>query len=142
MTFEFPGPKHPKAGKGGKDENDVVVVTFTSFNTNEFEGYGEWVMGSHGTMFLDKEADVYLWREKDKTKKGDTGGRDTKITVSGAGGGKPAMEATSTWGGGGTAHRPGRTLGHPGGIAPSAVTARRWNTSHTACGSGKNSSRG
>ena len=25
VTFEFPGRNHPKAGKGGKDENDVVV---------------------------------------------------------------------------------------------------------------------
>ncbi len=99
VTFEFPGPRHPKAHKGGKDENDVVVVTFTSFNSNEFEGYGEWVMGSKGTMFLDKESDVYLWREKDKSRKGDVGGRDTKVTVTGAGGGKPAMDATSTWGG-------------------------------------------
>jgi len=102
-TFEFPGKKHPKAGKGGTDANDVVLVTFASINTNEFEGYGEWVMGTKGTMFLDKEGDVYLWREKDKSKKGDTGGRDTKITVTGAGAGKAAMEATSTWGGGGAA---------------------------------------
>ena len=26
VTFEFPGHKHPKAGKGGTDENDVVVT--------------------------------------------------------------------------------------------------------------------
>lgn len=105
VTYEFPGKNHPKAGKGGKDENDIVVVTYSSVNTNEFEGYGEWVMGSTGTMFLEKEANVYLYREKDKTKKGDAaaGGRDTRITVSGASGSKPAMEATSTWGGGGGA---------------------------------------
>ncbi len=105
VTFEFPGLNHPKAGKGGKDENDVVVVTYSSFNTNEFEGYGEWVMGSKGTMYLEKEASVYLWREKDKSKKGDAaaGGRDTKVTVTTEGGKKPTMEATSTWGGGGGA---------------------------------------
>jgi predicted dehydrogenase len=105
VTFEFPGQNHPKAGKGGKDDNDVVVVTYSSFNSNEFEGYGEWVMGSKGTMFLEKEASVYLWREKDKSKKGDAaaGGRDTKVTVTTEGGKKPAMEATSTWGGGGGA---------------------------------------
>ena len=102
-TFEFPGRKHPKAGKGGTDDNDIVLVTYSSINTNEFEEYGEWVTGTKGTMFLFKEADVYLWREKDKSKKGDSGGRDTKVTVTGAGGGKPAMEATSTWGGGGGA---------------------------------------
>lgn len=105
VTFEFPGQNHPKGAKRGKDENDVVIVTYSSMNTNEFEGYGEWVMGSKGTMFLDKEQSAYLWREKDKTKKGDAaaGGRDTKITVTAEGGKKPAMEATSTWGGGGAA---------------------------------------
>ena len=89
-------------------------MTFSSINTNEFEGYGEWVMGSHGTMFLEKEADVYLWSEKDKSKKGDTGGRDTKITVTGAGGGKPAMESTSTWGGGGGQRLVGKAAGSSG----------------------------
>ncbi|QJW93075.1 Gfo/Idh/MocA family protein [Frigoriglobus tundricola] len=131
VTFEFPGPKHPKAHKGGKDENDVVVVTFTSFNSNEFEGYGEWVMGSQGTMFLEKESDVYLWREKDKSKKGDSGGRETKITVSGAGGGKPVMESASTWGGGGATGAPTKTA--TGGMAwDSAVRGYRTEMEHFA----------
>lgn len=130
VTFEFPGPKHPKAGKGGKDENDVVVVTFTSFNSNEFEGYGEWVMGSHGTMFLEKEADVYLWREKDKSKKGDSGGRDTRVTVTGAGAGKPAMESTSTWGGGGGSAPIGKAAGSSGW--DSAVRGYRTEMEHFA----------
>lgn len=130
VTFEFPGPKHPKAGKGGTDANDVVVVTFTSFNSNEFEGYGEWVMGSHGTMFLEKEADVYLWREKDKSKKGDTGGRDTRVTVTTAGGGKPAMESTSTWGGGGGSAPIGKAAGASGW--DSAVRGYRTEMEHFA----------
>jgi predicted dehydrogenase len=108
VTFEFPGRTYYKRKDGHlvlegrkpvvENKDDICVVTFTSFNSNEFEGYGEWVMGSKGTMFLEREQDVYLWREKDKTKKTD-GGRDTKVTVTTAGGGKPAMEATSTWGG-------------------------------------------
>lgn len=130
VTFEFPGKNHPKGPNKGTDENDVVIVTYSSMNTNEFESYGEWVMGSHGTMFIEKEADVYLWREKDKSKKGDAGGgRDTKVTVSGAGGGKPAMEATSTWGGGG-----GATLSKaPGASAwDSAVRGYRTEMEHFA----------
>jgi predicted dehydrogenase len=107
VTYEFPGPKHSKSASpapGPRDDNDIVVVTYSSMNTNEFESYGEWVMGSQGTMFLEKEASVYLWREKDKTKKGDAGGgKDMRITVGGAGGGKPSLDASSTWGGGGTA---------------------------------------
>jgi predicted dehydrogenase len=102
LTYEFPGKNHPKAGKGGTDKNDIVVVTYSSLNTNEFEGYGEWVMGTKGTMFLEKEESVYLFKEKDKAKKGDAGGRDTKITVDVSGKG-PVMESTSTWGGGGGA---------------------------------------
>jgi predicted dehydrogenase len=130
VTFEFPGPKHPKAGKGGKDDSDVVVVTYTSFNTNEFEGYGEWVMGSKGTMYLEKEADVYLWREKDKTKKDDKGGRDTKVTVTSAGGSKPAMESTSTWGGGGGSASVGKAAGSSGW--DSAVRGYRTELEHFA----------
>jgi predicted dehydrogenase len=111
VTYEFPGPDHPKAGKGGKDDQDIVVVTYTSINTNEFENYGECIMGSKGTMVIEKEKDVFLFKEKDKSKKGDAaaGGRDTKINVTTAGGGKPAMEASSTWGGGGAALSKGAT---------------------------------
>ncbi|CAN5317655.1 Gfo/Idh/MocA family oxidoreductase [soil metagenome] len=103
VNYEFPGPNHPKAGKGGKDSSDVVVVSYTSFNTNEFEKYGECLCGSKGTMIVEMESDVYLFREKDKTKKADTGGRDTKISVTGEDKKKPAMEASSTWGAGGPA---------------------------------------
>jgi len=87
-------------------------------------------MGSHGTMFLDKESDVYLWREKDKSKKGDTGGRDTRVTVTGAGGGKPAMESTSTWGGGGASASVGKAAGSSGW--DSAVRGYRTEMEHFA----------
>ncbi|QDU20947.1 Gfo/Idh/MocA family protein [Urbifossiella limnaea] len=104
VTYEFPGRTHPKGRDHGNNPDDIVVVTYSSMNTNEFESYGEWVMGSKGTMFLEKEASVYLWREKDKTKKGDAGGgKDMRLTVGAAGGGKPTLDASSTWGGGGTA---------------------------------------
>jgi predicted dehydrogenase len=109
VNFEFPGRtyyKRDKDGhlvlKGGKpqieNKDDIVVVTYTSFNTNSFEKYGECVMGSRGTMIIEEERDVFLFKEPEPGKAG-TGGRDTKVTVSGAGGGKPAMEASSTWGG-------------------------------------------
>jgi predicted dehydrogenase len=111
VTFEFPGKNYYKRDKDGHillkdgkpqkdDDRDIVVVTYSSFNTNSFEDYGECVMGSRGTMIISKEAEVYLFKEPEP---GKGGGRDTKVTVSGAGGGKPAMEATSTWGGGGGA---------------------------------------
>lgn len=97
VNYEFPGPNHPKAGRGGKDDSDIVVVSYSSFNTNSFESYGECLMGSRGTMIVEKEAEVYLFKEPQPGKAG-SGGKDTKVTVTTAGGGKPAMESASTWG--------------------------------------------
>jgi predicted dehydrogenase len=113
VTYEFPGRTYYKRDKDNhlelkdgkpilQNKDDIVVVTYSSFNTNSFEKYGECVMGSRGTMVIEEEKDVYLFKEPEPGKAG-SGGRDTKVTVSGAGGGKPAMEATSTWGGGGGA---------------------------------------
>lgn len=102
VNYEFPGPTHPKAGKGGKNESDIVIVSYSSFNTNSFEDYGECIMGSRGTMIIAKEAEVYMYKEPEPAK-ANSGGRDTKVVVTTEGGKKPAMEATSTWGGGGGA---------------------------------------
>ncbi len=104
VTFEFPGKEHPAAGKGGTNPNDVVVVTYSSFNTNEFEDYGECLMGSRGTMLVEKEASVYLFKEKDKTKAAAAKPpKDTTVSVSAADPKKPVLEAASTWGVGGAA---------------------------------------
>jgi predicted dehydrogenase len=102
VTYEFPGKNHPKGLLKGKDESDIVVVTYTSFNTNSFEEYGECLMGSRGTMVVEREADVYLFRETEPGK-AKSGGKDTAITVGGADAKKPAMEASSTWGAAGAA---------------------------------------
>lgn len=102
VTYEFPGPKHPKAGKGGTDPSDVVVVSYESFNTNSFEKYGECLMGSRGTMVVEMEAEVYLFKEPEPGKK-DSGGKDTKVAVTTTKDGKPVAEATSTWGAAGPA---------------------------------------
>jgi predicted dehydrogenase len=113
VTFEFPGRTYYKRDKdnhlvlqGGKpifeNKDDIVVVTYSSFNTNSFEKYGECVMGSRGTMVIEEEKDVFLFKEPEPAKAG-SGGRDTKVTVTTGDGKKPAMEATSTWGGGGGA---------------------------------------
>jgi predicted dehydrogenase len=102
VTYEFPGPKHPAAGKGGSDVNDIVVVTYSSFNTNSFESYGECLMGSRGTMIVEEEREVYLFKESEPGK-ANSGGKATNVTIGGAAAGKPAMESSSTWGGGGSA---------------------------------------
>ena len=102
VTFEFPGPKHPKAGKGGTDANDIVVVTYSSINTNSFESYGECLMGSRGTMIVEEEREVYLFKEPEPGK-AKSGGKDTGIAVTSTKDGKPVTEASSTWGGAGAA---------------------------------------
>jgi len=96
-TYEFPGPTY------AANKQDICVVTYSSISTNGFEDYGECLMGSRGTMIVEKEANVYLFKEKDPGKKGDAGGKDTAITVTVSKDGKPAAEASSTWGGGGGA---------------------------------------
>ena len=52
--FEFPA---------GQDDKDRVVVTYSSINTNSFDGYGEMVMGSRGTMIVAQEKEILLYKE-------------------------------------------------------------------------------
>jgi predicted dehydrogenase len=52
--FEFPA---------GQDDKDRVIVTYSSINTNSFDGYGEMVMGSKGTMIVSQEKEILLYKE-------------------------------------------------------------------------------
>jgi predicted dehydrogenase len=79
--YEFPGPEYderfdigyklPGGAKGlpgyDQDPNKKVVVTYSSINGNTYGGYGEVVLGTKGTLILEKEQDVFLYS------KGDTG---------------------------------------------------------------------
>ena len=53
----------------GTDPNKKVVVTYSSINGNGFGGWGEVVLGSKGTLILDKETDVLLYRNSDTSSK-------------------------------------------------------------------------
>lgn len=44
-----------------QDNNKKIVVTYSSINGNGFGGYGEVVMGTKGTMVLDKEKEVLVY---------------------------------------------------------------------------------
>lgn len=89
-TFEFPNKGYYEDYEKQivKDPNRKIVVTYSSINGNGFGGYGEIVMGDKGTLVLEKEQDVMLFRGSDtgtevKVKKGDKPGvLDT--TASGA----------------------------------------------------------
>ena len=71
--FEFPTAEGPS-------NKDRVVVTYSSINTNAFENYGELVYGSRGTMIVETEKDLMLYKEIDRnTWKGGTPRTTTRL---------------------------------------------------------------
>ncbi len=103
--FEFPGPHYepdfragyqdkvnhfPDPNKGipsyEVDSEKKIVMTYSSINGNGFGGYGEVVLGTKGTLVLDREKEVMLYQKA-----------DTKAKVgvkTGAGG--PALDTTAS----------------------------------------------
>jgi predicted dehydrogenase len=111
VTFEFPGKNHPLGANHGTDRKDVVVVTYSSVSTNSLEEYGECVMGSRGTLIVEKEQDVFLYRERDPRKRTDGPPRSTTLKVESSDGGKPVLDSGGTWGGPSVAAAPSATAG-------------------------------
>jgi predicted dehydrogenase len=87
VNFEFPGSGHMP---GAKDKGDHVVVSYSSINTNSFENYGEMIYGSRGTMIVEGEQEILLFKEAGA---GGTS-RQTSIAVEKGAGGKPVIEAS------------------------------------------------
>jgi len=77
--FEFPG-------KGDKDR---IIVSYSSINTNSFDGYGEMVMGSKGTMIVSQEKEILLFKEAGSP----VASRTTSVTVESQAN-KPALETS------------------------------------------------
>jgi predicted dehydrogenase len=103
--FEFPGPgydpgfkpgyydpemNYPDPAKGipsfDHDPQKKIVVTYSSINGNGFGGYGEVVMGSKGTIVLEREQDVFLYKDSATT---------TKVGVKADGGG-PTLDTQAS----------------------------------------------
>lgn len=103
--FEFPGPgyepgfktgyydqemNYPDPAKGipdyQQDPHKKIVVTYSSINGNGFGGYGEVVMGSKGTIVLEREQDVFLYKDSATT---------TKVGVKADGGG-PTLDTQAS----------------------------------------------
>src|SRR5207244_13134629 len=84
---------------GDKDKGDHVVVTYSSINTNAFENYGECVMGSRGTMIVEAEKEILLYKEAGLA----ATSRLTSLTVEKAGN-KPVIEASASQAGPAAAH--------------------------------------
>jgi predicted dehydrogenase len=86
VTLEFPGPHYQE------DHNDIVIVTYSSINTNRLEPYGETIFGSRGTMIVEMEQNVMLFKEAGG---GQGGGTGTHVeVVKGKGG--PALSASES----------------------------------------------
>ena len=82
--FEYPAPGYEE------DRNRKIVVTYSSINGNGFGGYGEVVMGTKGTLVLEQEQDVMLYKDSSK---------DTRVTVAKAKDGTPTLDTTASGGG-------------------------------------------
>ena len=96
--FEFPGNGYFDDEGNVADANKKIVVSYSSINGNGYGGYGEVVLGTEGTLILEREKDVMLFKKAEV---------DTKIVVSdgkdGAvmntyetGGGQAAVAAAAT----------------------------------------------
>jgi predicted dehydrogenase len=79
-NFEFPAPDYDR------DPNKKIVVSYSSINGNGFGGYGEVVMGTKGTIVIDREKEVELYRKDAPTsiKADKTAGPVLDTTESGA----------------------------------------------------------
>ena len=95
--YEYPAPGY------AEDKNKKIVVTYSSINGNGFGGYGEVVLGTKGTLVLEQEQDVMLYKDSAK---------DTRVTVGKAKDGTPTLDTTESGGGGG-----GYAASGPGGAA-------------------------
>ncbi|MEZ6070917.1 MAG: Gfo/Idh/MocA family oxidoreductase [Pirellulales bacterium] len=83
-TYEFPAPGYDE------DPNRRIVVTYSSINGNGFGGYGEIVMGTEGTLVLEREKEVMLY-------KGSSTSTNIKV-ASGRGGTGPTLDTTDSGG--------------------------------------------
>ena len=57
--YEFPGPDYEN------DPSKKIGVTYSTINGNGFGGYGEVVLGTQGTLVLEREQEVMLYKGSD-----------------------------------------------------------------------------
>lgn len=110
VTFEFPGKNYYKRDDKGNiarepngkpvvaDKDDIVVVTYSSINSNSFEKYGECVMGQRATLVVEEEQSIMLYPERPPRDWKGPDGKPTGVAVTTAGGGKPAVDSTGSTG--------------------------------------------
>jgi predicted dehydrogenase len=107
--FEFPGPGYdknfpvgyrdvvnmipdPESGVPSYDDDAAkrIIVSYSSINGNGFGGYGEVVMGTRGTLVLDREKEAMLYSTNSPSTrvgiKNDAGGPTMDTSASGQAG--------------------------------------------------------
>lgn len=103
--FEFAGPGYepgfdvgyrdermnypdPKSGIPSyqEDPNKKIVVSYSSINGNGYGGYGEVVLGTKGTLVLERESEVMLYKSSSTS---------SRVTVKDDGGG-PTMDTQAS----------------------------------------------
>jgi hypothetical protein len=84
-VYEFPGPEYKS------DPNKKIGVVYSSINGNGFGGYGETVLGTKGTLILEREQEVMLFSSDAPT--------TTSVTVSKSAKGAPTLDTTQSGGG-------------------------------------------
>ncbi len=72
-----------------KDPNKKIIVSYSSINGNGFGGYGEVVLGTKGTLILEREQEVMLF----------AGDANTKLQIGADKEGKAALTTYETGGG-------------------------------------------
>ena len=87
--YEYPAPGYFDEAGAVADPNKKVVVTYSSINGNGFGGYGEVVLGTKGTMILEQEQEVMLYKDSS---------RDTRVTVATGKACGPTLDTTESGG--------------------------------------------
>jgi len=85
--YEYPAPGYFDDSGEVADPNKKIVVTYSSINGNGFGGYGEVVMGTSGTLVLEQEQEVMLYKGAEK---------DTRVTVASGKDGSPTLDTTES----------------------------------------------
>ena len=121
--YEYPAPGYEE------DHNKKVVVTYSSINGNGFGEYGEVVMGTKGTLILEREQEVMIYASSSTStsvsvKKDEKGGTTLDTTASGGG---AAAVAVSVDGGRGEREevRTGGNASRSSACSPTAESQRR-----------------
>lgn len=98
-NFEFPAKGYYEDFESGDvaDPEKKIVVSYSSINGNGFGGYGEVVLGTKGTLILEKEKEVLLYKGSDANSKIEVKESDGTAVMNAyetGGGAAVAVEAT------------------------------------------------